>query len=325
MEFLTGSPLNELIIKQKFDVATIVDLGTQVAEALDYAHQQGIIHRDIKPTNIIVTPSGQAKITDFGIARIEDPLNQQQTKIGEVLGTPAYMSPEQIKGQPIDNRADLFSLGIILYELCTGSRPFSGDSIVYIFRAILEESPNEPKSVNSALPISLSDIIIKSLNKNPDQRFQTGKELADSLKKSLVEKEPFSSESPPHKKNKKLSSAYFLAVISVILIVTAVFYIKITYRPVQPSSLLTEPSPPVHLLNGPVALNIETDPPGAQIFLNNSFSGRTPAILNLPKGKYEIRFSLADHYDWEALLNLEKEGETPLFAKLLPATDKIQN
>jgi serine/threonine protein kinase len=321
MEYLIGSSLNELMTNQKLDAATIVDLGAQVAEALDYAHQKGIIHRDIKPTNIIVTPNGQVKITDFGIARIEDPLNQQQTKIGEVLGTPAYMSPEQIKGQSIDNRADLFSLGIILYELSTGNRPFIGDSIPSIFRSILEESPAEPKAINPALPKSLSDIIIKSLHKKPDERFQTGKEMANSLRSSLNETKPFSTESFQKKDSKRLN-IYITTAAFIILMLAAVIYFKKAERPSQTSPLMTEIRTPVRQMNGPVALNIETEPPGAQIYLNNMFSGKTPITLNLPMGKYEVRLSMPGYYDWEALLNLDKEGDTPLFAQLLSTNAK---
>ena len=115
MEFLEGKPLNEIIQMDVFQPEEIIDLGVQVAEALDYAHRKGIIHRDIKPSNIIVQPDGQIKITDFGIAHIEDPEATQQTQAGEILGTPAYMSPEQVLSQPVDGRSDLFSLGVILY------------------------------------------------------------------------------------------------------------------------------------------------------------------------------------------------------------------
>ena len=113
MEFLEGPSFDGIIQERRLSPEEIVDLGAQVAEALDYAHQQGIVHRDIKPANIILTPTGQVKITDFGIARIEDPSAPQQTQAGEILGTPSYMSPEQVMGQPVDGRSDLYSLGVI--------------------------------------------------------------------------------------------------------------------------------------------------------------------------------------------------------------------
>ena len=190
MEFLEGSALNEIIDSGLMSSEQVVTLGIQMAEALHYASQKGIIHRDVKPTNIIIRPDGLAKLTDFGIARIENPLDQQQTKIGEILGTPAYMSPEQVKGQHVDNRTDLFSLGIILYELCTGRRPFAGESMMATFREIMETDPADPAMVNPAISAALAAVIMKSLRKKPAERFQTGKEMAESLKKSLIQEPP---------------------------------------------------------------------------------------------------------------------------------------
>jgi serine/threonine-protein kinase len=127
MEFLEGISLSEIIQDRCLDAKEVIDFGTQIAETLDYAHRKGVIHRDIKPSNIVAEPDGQIKITDFGIARIEDSSATLQTQAGAIMGTPAYMSPEQVLGHSVDGRSDLFSLGVILYELSTGRRPFGGD------------------------------------------------------------------------------------------------------------------------------------------------------------------------------------------------------
>ncbi len=185
MEFLDGEPLNKVVEKRRLSTKEIIGIGIQIAEALDYAHQNGIVHRDIKPENIILQASGQVKITDFGIAHIEDPLMPEQTQAGEILGTPVYMSPEQISSRTVDGRSDLFSLGIILYELTTGKRPFRGDNLSIIFSSITLETPMTPAKVNPDIPASLSKIIMKCLEKIPDERFERGKNLAEALKKCL--------------------------------------------------------------------------------------------------------------------------------------------
>ena len=183
MEFLEGIPLSDLINNKRFDADEVVELGIQIASALEYAHQKGVVHRDIKPSNIIVSPDGQIKITDFGIAHIEDATATLQTQAGEIMGTPAYMSPEQVQGNPVDCRSDLFSLGIILYELSTGTRPFGGEGkgMATIFNEIMLVTPHEPHKESPPIPKGLSKIIMKALEKEPGKRFQSGIELANAL------------------------------------------------------------------------------------------------------------------------------------------------
>ncbi len=164
MEFLEGRSLDMLIGEQAFSPEKIVDLGIQVAVALEYAHCQGIIHRDIKPGNIIITPQGHVKVTDFGIARIEGGSGQQMTQMGEILGTPIYMPPEQVAGQPVDGRSDIYALGVVLYELTTGQRPFSGDNLTTLFNAIGKETPVTPSRLNPQIPSTLSQLIMIVLN-----------------------------------------------------------------------------------------------------------------------------------------------------------------
>lgn len=126
MEFLQGQPLDTLSKNRACAQEDIIRIGIQAAEALHYAHERGIVHRDIKPPNIICDQAMRVKITDFGIAHIDDPEGQQMTRAGEILGTPVYMAPEQVLGQQVDGRSDIYSLGVILYELSTGQRPFQG-------------------------------------------------------------------------------------------------------------------------------------------------------------------------------------------------------
>ena len=328
MEFLEGTPLNEVIQEKRLTLEEIVDLGVQIAEALDYAHQKGIVHRDIKPTNIIITPDGRAKITDFGIARIEDLSATQQTQAGEILGTPVYMSPEQVMGRQVDGRSDLYSLGVILYELSTQKRPFRGDSIAAIFRAITQDTPAEPAKTDPSISRELSELVMKSLNRTPDERLQTGKAMAKALKYCLEVRE--SKGLPPQptkKKSKPLGLFVFIAFIVISIAGGLAYYFMTKGKPGQPvesglESSSRGESPSGMQVAKPGVLKVDSVPAGAQVFLDGSFQGKTPLTLELSLGKYEVRLSLPDYYEWEAQLLLNKEGETPLFCRLIPMDDK---
>lgn len=199
MEFIEGVPLSELIRESGLELERVIEIGIQAAEALDYAHSKGVIHRDIKPSNIIVQPHGQIKITDFGIARLEGSSDLLLTQAGEIIGTPAYMSPEQARGGSVDQSTDIFSLGIVLYELAVGRRPFKGDgkSILSVIDEIVRQEPQEPAGVSDLIPQELSMIIMKCLRKARAERFRAGKELAEALKgarrpkgESVIQPEP---------------------------------------------------------------------------------------------------------------------------------------
>ena len=397
MEFLEGKPLNEIIQEKKLSLKELVDIGVQTAGALDYAHQKGIVHRDIKPSNIIITSQGQVKVTDFGIARIEDPSGYQQTQAGEVLGTPLYMSPEQVMGHPVDGRSDIHSLGVILYELATGKRPFSGENLATIFKSITQDAPDEPLKKDPSIPAEISHLIMKSLEKKPDNRFQRGNAMAEALRACLRKEKP----PPPPTKGQQVG--IFVIVAFFCLSVTGgllYYFLSIrkptstltdTQTPVQtivrvptpkpvysikpspaskpkpvtsptlksnapiktPSALKPKPSiiptpkavarakpdsdskpkptasstlafpPPPKIQSSSekklrVTLRVDSEPSGAEFFVNGKYRGKTPYKIELPFGKYEVRLSLKDHYGWEAQLKLNNEGEMPLRIRLFP-------
>ncbi len=187
MEYVEGVPLSDIIREKRLSVKEVVDLGIQVAETLDYFHGKGVVHRDIKPSNIIVQPDGWIRITDFGIARIEDAGATLQTQVGETIGTPSYMSPEQVLGKPIDGRSDIFSLGVLLYELSTGMRPFGGEgkTLATVFNEIIQVTPPDPYIASAQVPKELSAIVMKALRKEPEKRFQSGSELVGALRACL--------------------------------------------------------------------------------------------------------------------------------------------
>lgn len=309
MEFIEGEPLNEVMQKKKFSPGEIIEFGITVAEALDYAHQKGIVHRDVKPSNILVRPEGRLKITDFGIARIEDPEGHQQTQAGEILGTPAYMSPEQVESKPVDGRSDLFSLGIILYELSTGTRPFKGENLASVFNAIIKGSPSQIREAAPAIPEELSKIIMKCLEKSPDERFKTGRELAEALKDSTKKEKLVEVVIPATDRKVKINLPLFLIVIALVVLGGGIYYLKFRYAA----------SAHIEKKVIPAFLKTESMPPGANVFIDGMFKGKTPLMLELSlEGKYEVRLTLPDYNDWEAQVQLKNKGETPLFVQLIP-------
>lgn len=308
MEFLEGSPLNNVIQEKSLTIDEIVNIGVQVAETLDYAHQKGIVHRDIKPSNILRMPNGQIKISDFGIAHIEDPSAAQLTQAGEILGTPAYMSPEQVVGRPVDGRSDLYSLGVILYELSTEKRPFGGQNLTAVFKAVTQDDPPEPAKTGSHIPLALSRLIMKSLKKVPDERFQTGIAMAEALKSCLSQGASAVSGGVSAREKTGKPTTSIIIVVLLVSIIGGLSYYFLTRRGDVESSL------PVMK----ATLDVESVPPGAQVFVDGAFKGEAPLKLGLALGKHEVRLTLPDHHDWEAQVQLKEEGETPLLVRLIP-------
>jgi hypothetical protein len=185
MEFLKGHDLVPFTKPDKLlPLPRVLSIIARVAEALSYAHENNVVHRDIKPANIMYEgESDQVKVTDFGIARITD---SSKTKTGMVLGTPSFMSPEQLAGHKIDGRSDLFSLGVTLYQMACGRLPFEGDSMAQLMFRIANEAPADIYKINPALPRCLGFVLDKALNKSVDERFQTGAEMAKSVRACLL-------------------------------------------------------------------------------------------------------------------------------------------
>ena len=189
MELLDGQPLSEEMAGGKpMPVRDVVVMGIQLARALAYAHARGIVHRDIKPGNLMRVKGTQTiKVTDFGIAHMESAGPEHRTRVGDILGTPQYMSPEQAQGERLDGRSDLFSTGILLYQMLTGQRPFLGDSLVALAVKIAKEEPIPIEKLRPDLPASLRRVVERCLAKAPERRFQTGEELSEALGRVLAE------------------------------------------------------------------------------------------------------------------------------------------
>ena len=196
MELMKGQTLKEKLLRGPLKTDEVLELGIQLADALDAAHSEGIVHRDIKPANLFVTERGQAKILDFGLAKLTQPrqptgqtetisgtAEDDLTAVGEVVGTVAYMSPEQARNEELDARSDLFSLGAVLYEMATGKRAFAGTTTATVFGAILHKAPTSPMQLNPELPTELEHILNKTLEKDRDLRYQGAPELRTDIKR----------------------------------------------------------------------------------------------------------------------------------------------
>jgi serine/threonine-protein kinase len=185
MELVQGRELRDLIRDGSLSASQAVEVAALVAEALGFAHEHGIVHRDIKPGNIMVLDDGRIKIMDFGIARLKEPTVKTQT--GVLLGSPQYMSPEQISGQSLDGRADIFSLGVVLYEMLTGLKPFDAPDLTQVLFWVVNMPAKPPSERRPGLPTVLDYIVARALRKRPEERYATGVEFAAELRQCLPE------------------------------------------------------------------------------------------------------------------------------------------
>jgi eukaryotic-like serine/threonine-protein kinase len=204
MEKLDGQSLKQRIAGQPLELEAVLDISVQIAEALAASHAKGIVHRDIKPANIFLTPSGQVKVLDFGLAKLvqnagtDDGGDNSLTAVGVIPGTAVYMSPEQARSETIDGRSDLFSFGVVMYEMATGKKPFTGNNSLMTLDAVLHQKPKPPRELNPKLPIELEGIIGKAMEKDRNHRYQTATEMKADLNQLKRETESGLVKSPTH-------------------------------------------------------------------------------------------------------------------------------
>jgi serine/threonine protein kinase len=288
MELLEGRSLRECITGRMLNTDQITDLGIQIADALD-AHLKGIVHRDIKPANIFVTDRGHAKILDFGLAKlVADQLASPEattvttdrlTTLGTTLGTVAYMSPEQARGEALDARTDLFSLGMTLYEMATGSLPFTGTAAATVFDAILHHEPMRPSQMNPKLPAELERIILRALEKDREVRYQTASDLRAELKRlgrKAGERTPREKTGrPTHRRVRILA---FVVCAMVVAAVLGWFLTRQFFRPLPPNLTFTK----------------LTNQPGLELYPSLSPDGKSLVYASRVSGNWDIYLQRVD-------------------------------
>ena len=357
MEFLDGRGLDWHIQHDTFDtIEKKIEIIRKMAEGLSYAHKRNVIHRDIKPANIIVSNDGDPKITDFGLARLSD---SSLTMSGTILGTPNYMSPEQVQGKDVNNKSDFFSLSVVCYEMLTGEKPFAGDSITSVIYKVVNEDPPAPTEINDSLPSTVDVFMKRALAKNPDQRFQTGEEYIKALNSILKsstkdidllgdstvvskgsgdgEKEGTEKGSAGIPKAALIGGGVFLLFIMILSIVlltggeekeevvadnkpveeptpppppekpkeTKPTEPDIKPEPVKPE----EPKKPVVAASTKGKFSIQSDPEGAEVFIDTVSIGMTPIKkLKVEKGEHTIKIVKEGYNPYETKITIEKDS-----------------
>ena len=348
MEYIEGDTLENLIQKGiRFPMEKIIDIIDQICDGLEYTHRQGIVHRDLKPSNIMLVKGERVKIADFGISKAVGASSSPLTQAGILLGTPSYMSPEQIAGREIDGRSDIFSLGIILYQLLSGEKPFVGDTIPTLLYNIVNKDPSPPSQIDSRIPSNYDEVIAKALEKNPDKRYQTAKHFVEDLKRvyrgeglmeapsietTMTVTEGVSEEIYPKRNRYGLLAG--IAVLLLALVLGGYYWMY--YRtPVPPeeegvSEVRVEERVTTPVEKGPVkpvplpapvgTIAVSSIPSGASVFLDGKPQETpTPTVIGkVTVGeKYEIRVEKEGFKGWSKTVELKSDKPMTIEAPLI--------
>jgi serine/threonine protein kinase len=325
MEYVSGEDLKTTLMRiGQLSVGKTLAIAKQICKGLSEAHHLGVIHRDLKPHNIMIDRAGDVRIMDFGIARTLKATGI--TESGVMIGTPDYMSPEQAMGEAIDQRTDIYSLGVILFELVTGDVPFKGDTSVSVALKHKTETPPNPKSINPQVSDDLNNLILKCLEKDKAKRFQSVEELISEIVRIEKGLPPTDKIVPERKTTVKISKRGFPkfvipAAFLIVIIVAAYLFFYIPWRDSKPVEEEQKPSEPaeqtiqkeesVPLQAG--ALHVRSEPEGVNIYINDESKGTTPFEGELTAGKYKIRLEhplyqdISDEVELKAGENLPKE------------------
>jgi serine/threonine-protein kinase PpkA len=284
MSYIPGGSISDQIKKNKtIEIEDIIQWGAEVCSALSYAHQQGVIHRDLKPDNIMLDKSRRAVVMDFGIARAA--VGARLTQTGAVIGTPQYMSPEQARGKGLDGRSDIYSMGMVLYQMAAGSLPFQGPDAASLMYMHVHENPEPPDVRNAKVPVWLRDIILKCLSKNPDDRFATADELGKALSVRMRPKltRTLMADRPGVGKNRK--ALYIGLTIIAVAAIGFFAWQKLSQSPSVPKATVT-PAPAGEEKTAPDAQTREDDSAFRQAEMVNTEQSYTIYFKSFPQGRH---------------------------------------
>ena len=280
MEFIEGETFAAEIAREgRVRIERAAEVAADVADALDVAHERGVIHRDIKPANLMILPDRSVKVADFGIARLANASATMTTDM--VVGTPYYMSPEQVRGGKLDGRSDLFSLGVVLYEAITGRRPFQADALATILNNILNTTPPAPHEVEPDIPRELSSIVMRAMGRTPEERYARGKELAGDLRGFLGATSAAAPGGNRPRSWRAMGAGALLALVAAIVLIVAGGAFKLS---------------PVAKPAAVGYLEFVSEPSGAEIFLDGAVVGRTPYTAEVSAGQHEVEFRKDGYY-----------------------------
>ncbi len=305
-DYIDGLPLSDLLTGARPGFRESADLVARVADALAYAHSSGIIHRDVKPSNIVLDPSGLPHLTDFGLARRDD-AEITMTQEGQILGTPAYMSPEQASGEQrqVGPRSDVYSLGVVLYVLLTGGLPFRGNSRM-LLQQVLHEDPKSPRGLDDRIPRDLETICLKAMAKEPAKRYGSASEFAADLRRFLSGEPILARPQGFVEKARRWARRHPTIVSTSTVVVIALITGRTFY------------------ITRPASLSVDTKPPGATVLVDGRQIGTTPArVARLAPGVHRLALEKAGYNRLELPLNLRRAATHDISLPLVPSSGTI--
>lgn len=291
MEFVEGETFAAEMKRERLSVERTIAVVAAVAEALDFAHERGVVHRDIKPANLMILPDKSVKVADFGIARLTTATAAATMTAGMMVGTPSYMSPEQVEGEPVDGRSDLYSLGCVLYEALAGQKPFRAETMKALLTQILTVDPPPPSTVQPTLPRPLDAIVLRAMARDRERRYQRGRDLARELRAVLAP--PVA---PPR------SPTRWLAIAAIVLV--------LAIGGALVSRQLSKPA------TGYVVTSSE--PAGAEVLIDGKAVGRTPGNFQVNVGKHEIEYRKDGYFPGQASTNVQAKEYKEVVLELVP-------